>query len=288
MRIIKEAQKKSQSVQIQPAVFPILTAENVGEHGEEIQLGVQREEVAMEERDTREEIERAHREAEQMSARAQAEASAIVDGAKREAQRLKDQSAKEIESLKAAAEQEAEKAKKEAYSQGYSTGEEAGFKDGYQAGYTKGKNQSIEETRGSLNMISRVIDELKAYRTQILNDARNDIVRMAISVAERVLHKEIMTDPNSVISVVKNAIKKINFKKQFMVHVNPLDLEVVQKQSAEVALLLDNYEILKFTGNPKVEPGGCIIQTESGTVDARVDRQFQEITEQVLGALKEE
>ncbi|MEW6202606.1 MAG: FliH/SctL family protein, partial [bacterium] len=219
---------------------------------------------------------------------AQAEAAAVVNAAQSNAQRIKEQAAQEIEALKAASAQDAENAKKEAYSGGYSTGEETGFKEGYQAGYTKGKNQSIEEIKNSLNMISRTIEELKAYRSDLLNEARNDIVKMAVNVAERVLHKEIMTDPNSVVSVVKNAIKKVNFKKQFLVHVNPLDLEVLQQQNDEIAALLESYELLKFAANPKVEPGGCIIQTESGTVDARVDRQFQEIKEQVLGALKEE
>jgi flagellar assembly protein FliH len=215
--------------------------------------------------------------AEQMTARAQQEAQAVADQARQQAQAILDQ-----------ARQQGEEAKKEAFASGFSSGEESGYKKGYEDGYGKGKALAMDEASQGISMLNRVIDELESYRTQILYESKQDIVKMALAVAEKVLHKEIMTDPNTVVSVVKNAISKVGFKRNFTVHVNPLDVEVLKAAGSSIAGAVDSMESLKFKPDPKVEPGGCVVHTESGTVDAQVDRQFQEIKENVLNAMQAE
>ena len=221
-------------------------------------------------------------EADQITAQARQEAEQLVAQARQEADQFAAQVRQEAENIGAQARQEAEDIKKEAYASGFSSGEEGGYKKGYEDGYTKGKATALEESTNSINMINKVIGGLENYRSEILYEARNDIVKMAVSVAEKVLHKEIMTDPQTVVSVVKHAISKVGFKKKFVVHVNPLDVEVLKAAGSEIAGLIDGLESLKFKPDPKVEAGGCVVQTESGTVDAQVDRQYNEIKESVL------
>ncbi|HOO57545.1 MAG TPA: FliH/SctL family protein, partial [bacterium] len=177
--------------------------------------------------------------------------------------------------------------KKEAYSQGYSSGEEEGYKKGYDDGYGKGKQSGLQETINAVSMMNEVIEQLKAYHTQILEDSQKDILKMAIAVAEKVLHKEIMTDPETVLGVVKDALRRVSFKKHFIIHVNPLDLEILKSASDQIISVLDNHESVKFKASAQVEPGGCVVQTESGTVDAQVDRQFNEVKETVLKSIEE-
>ncbi|MEW5945106.1 MAG: FliH/SctL family protein [bacterium] len=290
MRIIK-LKRENPRVEIQKMDFPVIVEEQPakGEPGGGYESFARaEEEEARRDEEMRLEAEKTRREAEQEAARAKENAAALLEEARREAEDVRGRAAREAETLKQNAAQEAEAAKKEAYSAGYASGEETGYKEGYQTGYRKGKESALEEAVNRLNMMGRVIEDLKAYRSEILSGAQNDIIRMAISVAERVLHKEIMTDPKAVVSVVKNALSKVSFKKRFVVQVNPLDLDVLEKESAEIAGALDSCESLKFRANPNVEPGGCIVQTESGDVDAQVDRQFQTIKDQVLRAVEEE
>lgn len=231
------------------------------------------------------EIEKARMEGDRIVEQASQEADEIRDRARAEAEQMNNAALQEADQIRQAAVKDGEQLKREAYSQGYSAGEENGYKEGYQSGYGKGKAAATEECKNGTLMLNKVIDDLKNYRIEILNEAQGDIIKMALTVAERILHKEIMTDPRSVVSVVKNAIGKVSFKKQFVVHVNPLDIDVLQQSSAEIAALLDSVDSLKFRPNPKIEPGGCVIQTESGSVDAQVDRQFAELKDQVLAAV---
>ena len=67
---------------------------------------------------------------------------------------------------------------------------------------------------------------------------------------------------------------------------NPLDVEVLKAAGADIATIIDDLESLKFKPDPRVEAGGCVVHTESGTVDAQVDRQYNEIKESVLRNLE--
>jgi flagellar assembly protein FliH len=225
-------------------------------------------------------------EADQIINDANAQADQIISGAHKQADTIQAQSQEQGQQIIAQASADGEAAKKEAYAAGFSGGEETGFKKGYEDGYFKGKAAALDEASRSLAMINKATQELENYRAQVLHEAQQDIVKMALAVAEKVLHKEIMTDPRTVVNVVKNAVSKVGFKRRFTISVNPLDIEVIESAGPEVSAMIDNLESIKFRPDPKIEPGGCIVQTESGTIDAQVDRQYAEIRDATIGAMQ--
>lgn len=226
------------------------------------------------------------KEAEQIIENGKHEAGQALAQAEDQARKMLEQADAQAQQMFATAQADGDAAKKEAFAAGFSSGEEGGFKKGFEDGYTKGKSAALDEASRSLTMIVKAVEALENYHTQVLTEAQQDIVKMAMTVAEKVLHKEIMTDPNTVISVVKNAISKVGFKRHFTIHVNPLDIDVLNSAGDEIAGLVDTMESVKFKPDPKVEAGGCVIQTESGVIDAQVDRQFSEIKASVMNAMQ--
>jgi len=289
MRIIKGKDLEATPARIEPMVFPVLPEGGIGDVDGNggAAAPASREEQEESARQPEVDMEQVRREAEQVRQGAQAEAEKLRSQAQAEVEQFRSQAMQEIEQFKSQAQEQAESNKKEAYSKGYSSGEEEGYKKGYEDGYTKGKNSAIEETRATVDMLSEVVEQLKEYHTQILSDSQSDIARMAVTIARKVLQKEIMTDPMTVVNMVRKALSKVRFKKNFVVHVNPLDLEVIQSAGDQVKEVLDNCESIEFKASPKVQPGGCVVQTESGNVDAQIDRQVDEVEQAVMKAMGE-
>lgn len=281
MRIIKVDELSTKTASIVPMAFAAFPEEAVRNEREDDS----REEAAAPQ--TRIDMEAVQREAAAIVQRGKDQAAQVLYGAQQESEQLSARGRQEIDQLRAQAAAEADAAKKESYAAGFSSGEEEGYKKGYEDGYGKGKQAGTSMTADAVNMMTQVIEQLKNYHAQILADSQKDIAKMAIAIAEKVLHKEIMMDPATVISVVKNALSKVGFKRQFVVHVNPLDLEVLKGASDQIRSVLDNYESLNFKASPQVAPGGCIVQTESGSVDAQIDRQFGEVREAVMNAVEQ-
>lgn len=278
MRIIKIEDMKSISAAIAPMIFDELdefetSGGNGGDHAS----------AAL----TEMELEKARREAEKLRVDAANEAEKIKLSAQQEAQNIRAAAEKEAAKLREEAAAAAEVGKKEGYASGFSSGVEEGYKKGYEDGYGKGKNAAIDETRATINMMNEVVEQLRAYHSSILEDSQTDVARMAISVARKVLHKEIMTDPMTVVSVVRGALEKIAFKKNFVINVNPLDLEVIHSAGDKVKAMLTNAQSIQFKASPQVEAGGCVVQTESGIVDAQISRQVSEVEDAVMKAMGE-
>ncbi|HOX28143.1 MAG TPA: FliH/SctL family protein [bacterium] len=285
MRIIKIADTDNHKAKIIPMIFDEFP-EQVVDLEEEEQSAEAAESSAPAQPAI--DMEAVQREAASIIQNGKDQANMVLQQANNEVEQTRTKMREEIQSLQQQAQEASEAMKKEGYAAGYSSGEENGYKKGYDDGYSKGKTTGLQETENALKMINEVIEQLKGYHSQILADSQKDVVKMAISVAEKVLHKEIMTDPNTVLSVVKNAISKVSFKKQFVVMVNPLDIEVLKAGAEQIRAMLSNCESLKFKPSPNIEPGGCMVQTESGTVDAQIDRQFTEIKDNVLNAMEKE
>jgi len=280
MRIIKFEDMEVHKAKISAMIFPDLDLGEGGDNGGAPgKAGERLAQLEMNLEKAKREAEavrvKAAEDAENVRAQAEKDAAQALVAAEEEGRRIAEQAAKD-----------AETGKKEGFAAGYSSGEEQGYQKGYDDGYQKGKAAALDETKGTVSMMMEVIEKLKAYHIEILTEAQKDIATMALSVARKVLQKEIMTDPMTVVSIVKAALAKVSFKKQFLVYVNPLDLEVINSAGDEVRAVLDNYELLEFRANPQVEAGGCVVQTESGAVDAQIDRQFDEVKEAVMKAME--
>ncbi len=230
-------------------------------------------------------LERARREAEQLRIDAAREAENIREQARLDSEQILARAQQEVEQIRQQNIQLGEAAKKDGYASGFAAGEEDGYKKGFEDGYVKGKHSGLEEMAGSINMMAQVIEELKMFHGQILAESQKEIARMALTVARKILNKEIMTDPATVVAVVKGALARVDFRKQYIVHVNPLDLEVIKNSAQEIRAMLESCETLKFLASPQVAAGGCVVQTEGGMVDAQIDRQFTEVEQAVMQAL---
>lgn len=293
MRIIKQEELDQITKQVHRMQFDTFPAEwlvkpSLDDDGEPDFGGNGRDHAADAEQQPMVDLAAVQQQADQIVAQGQYQAEQMMAQAQQDGDQIRAQAQQQAQAVLEQARLQGDEAKKEAFASGYSSGEESGFKKGYEDGYGKGKALAMDEAAQGISMLNRVIEELESFRSQILYESKQDIVKMALTVAEKVLHKEIMTDPNTVVSVVKNAISKVGFKRKFTVHVNPLDVEVLKAAGSSIAAAVDSMESLKFKADPKVEAGGCIVHTESGAVDAQVDRQFQEIKENVLSAMQSE
>jgi flagellar biosynthesis/type III secretory pathway protein FliH len=61
------------------------------------------------------------------------------------------------------------------------------------------------------------------------------------------------------------------------VRLNPKDYEKIKKNEAEFLKSLENVKSLSFREDEAVAKGGCLVQTEIGTIDAQLDTQLSAI-----------
>jgi type III secretion protein L len=165
------------------------------------------------------------------------EAYQVLEEVKKDALKYKQDVAQEIEKLK-------EQAQKE------------GFEEGFKAWIEK---------------IAKVEEEIINVRKETEKVA----LPVALRAAKKIVGRELELSENAIVDIVSNSLKAVVTHKKITIYVNKKDLEALDKNRNKIKDLFENLEILTLRERPDVEPGGCIIETEGGIINAQLANQWR-------------
>ncbi len=148
-----------------------------------------------------------------------------------------------------------EKAKEEAHHL-----QEQAKEKGFQKGLEKFNKQ-----------ILHVDEQLKALR----HNLQQMVLPIALKAAKRIVGKELETFPETIVDIVLQAISPITESHRVTIYVNKDDKQYLEEKKSELQQKLDQVNILTIQERPDIEPGGCIIQTEGGMINATIENQWR-------------
>jgi len=154
-----------------------------------------------------------------------------------------------------------------AYAKGFARGEKAGIESG---------NEKIELV---VNSINKGLSELIKIRQDIYLETEQEIVKLAMTIARKIVCNEIRVNKDTVVNVVKEALKKVEGNEKVKVKLSRKDLQFIKSEKPAIIDKITNIENVGFEMDESIPDGGCIIETESGDIDARIEKQFQAVEE---------
>ena len=157
---------------------------------------------------------------------------------------------------------------------------------GQALGYQQGREQGYQEVSTLLAQAAQIVEHARHEQKLIIENCEKDILELAISVATKVIHTEITANPEIVLAVVKDAIQKAKDQEQVTIRVNPADFETVAAEKQTLQGILRRETGMEIRGDIGVEPGGCVIETGYGAIDARIDTQLQAVKNALRGVVK--
>ncbi|MFH0886778.1 MAG: FliH/SctL family protein [bacterium] len=147
--------------------------------------------------------------------------------------------------------------------------------DGYEAGRSEGVASLGEKTREALETINAAIKE----RKKIIKDAEPELLRLSLKVAEQIVRSEVSLHKDVCANIVSEAISRISDREQIIVKVNREDIDQVKKAKPKLTSALDGVKNFSIIEDNTIEPGGCVIETALGYVDARLKTRLAAISE---------
>ncbi len=137
---------------------------------------------------------------------------------------------------------------------------EKAFEEGFEKGLML-VNDQLEDLRQQFG-------ELLLTRTKALGALTDDIAPIAVEIAERLIKVELSCDEELVNTIVDDTLQKLDrHSKSVLIKVNPDDKAQVRAHLNEHPPTHLKAEIIVID-EPTVEPGGCVVETDSGLIDA--------------------
>ncbi len=138
-------------------------------------------------------------------------------------------------------------------------------KEGHDLGYQEGLQQGLE-------MLQRVKD----LRQKLFDDNEREMVKLVFEIAEKIIGREFRENDKAIMNVIRLAISDAVGDK-IVVHLNPQDYEKIKKNEAELYQKIESGKTLVFREDDTVKVGGCVVETDIGTIDAQLDTQLNAI-----------
>ncbi|MDP9111595.1 MAG: FliH/SctL family protein [Candidatus Eremiobacteraeota bacterium] len=146
---------------------------------------------------------------------------------------------------------------------------------GYDAGFAAGRSAGDDDMSEMVHTLHGLMESLRDQRASAMESAEPELVRLAMSIAERVVHDHISIDPNVVVENVRSALTRLVSREVVTLRVHPSDLETM-RQHRDAIVAVSDVEHLRIVEDQRVDRGGVVVETDAGTIDAKIATQLGE------------
>jgi len=162
----------------------------------------------------------------------------------------------QAESIVAQAHAEANKIKQEAINV-----YEAEKKRGFQEGQTQAKLQMAEHM---VDYVTKMVAHMHQFE--------NRLVDMLIQALRQIIGE--IDKRELILGVVAKALQVVRTQKRVMIRVAPSDLPFVEQQLNALLSQFPSMDVLDVMADNRLQPGDCMLETDVGIVDARLEQQL--------------
>lgn len=174
----------------------------------------------------------------------------------------------------------------EAVRDGYDQGRQKGYAAGQAEGRDEGRTEVLSELSRQIGELlaswTKALETWESQRASMLLDAREDILKLAIAMGEKITHRVIETEPAAVVDQVAEALALLAKPTAVTISINPADRSIVQSVLGDLVESMNLCTHIDLSDDPEVSRGGCRVATDRGHIDATIDRQIQRITDTLL------
>jgi flagellar assembly protein FliH len=168
---------------------------------------------------------------------------------------------------------EAESMREKAQEEGY----RSGFARGYEEGLQTGRNQAESEQAQFRSDMEALVSLIERERQRLWREAEPQIIAFVLEIARQIVKDEAQVNRDIILGIIRNALRRVVDTDHIRLRVNVSDLDTVRASREDIMAILDGIRHLEIVEDRRVEPGGCVVETESGIIDARIETQFNEI-----------
>jgi flagellar assembly protein FliH len=126
--------------------------------------------------------------------------------------------------------------------------------------------------------LSETIAKVGALDSEINGDLEGEVVSLALQVAKKIVAREVTIDRDIALTLVKVSLAKLHNRVVAEVHLNPEDFAYIRERLDQI----DYRGKIELVEDRSISLGGCLIHTETGDIDARIESQFDEISHGLL------
>jgi flagellar assembly protein FliH len=167
--------------------------------------------------------------------------------------------------------QNIEKIEREAYESGFETGEKAGL------------DMGMQKAAILIEKLETILAELVTLREKLIKESEPQLVELAVSIAKKIILKELTLNPEEIVKITKEALMKIERVGQITIKITPSLYDLFNKLKPE---LLSIHPDIIFDVDPSISKYGSVVMGPFEDVLTDVDEQLRNLIKDIGDGLK--
>jgi len=140
------------------------------------------------------------------------------------------------------------------------TTKELAFQEGFQEG---------------LISLNKHIIALNAELEVLRKEVQKNILPLALKAARKLVGEELKLHPDRIVDIVLTSLKPVTQHRKIVIYVNKADLQMLEDHKSRIKKIFEHLESLSIQERNDIEPGGCMIETEVGIINAQLENQWR-------------
>lgn len=149
---------------------------------------------------------------------------------------------------------------------------EAAQKEGYQAG--------LNEIKSELEQVKDAVKVFFNAPQEVYDNISSDILEISLDIAKKIIKKEVSENQEIILENIKDILKGLSKEEsKITLKVNPSQADMLKQEVPQIANSLGLEVKLYVVADEGVMPGGCVLTTSNGVIDATIESQLTIISE---------
>lgn len=157
------------------------------------------------------------------------------------------------------------------------------YEQAYQLGMNDGETQAFEKSSKEINeqldSLKDLLLKIQNLKIEMVAENESYIIQFAFFLATKLVYREIDLDQNIVLDLMKESIALTQSEEAVTVKVNPDQLSFIELLQKKEKKDFDFLEQVKLEADASVSPGGCIVETNYGEIDSRIEQRIEKLWE---------
>ncbi len=131
-----------------------------------------------------------------------------------------------------------------------------------QQGFEEGKEQVLV-----------YLNQLYTLKDKLGENIEGQLLKLSFAIAEKVVGKVLEKNDEALLHIIKQAVSEIKGAK-LTVRLHPEDYQRIKLDEQSLFSKLDEGKSISFREDSSVQSGGCLVESEIGTLDAQLNTQL--------------
>ncbi len=126
--------------------------------------------------------------------------------------------------------------------------------------------------------LTRFNEHLMQFEIQlrkIHHETQKAIIPLALKAAKKIVAAELKQHPESIVDIVIQSLLPVKQNHKIKIFINKEDKQILEANKSAIKEHFEHLQSLSIQERNDVSPGGCIIETESGIINATIENQWR-------------